>query len=116
MGNQLDNHDELCGFCIVRKIESDKKHRSFVLSLIVVKKDLRGNGYGTTLFNTLVDKLSANTTKKIVICIHSLEESCIFYERLGFKKTEYICGYMVDVDNIKEDDIIMKYTKDSLSH
>jgi ribosomal protein S18 acetylase RimI-like enzyme len=115
MGNQLDNHDELCGFCILRKIESDKKHKSFVLSLIVVKKELRGNGYGTTLFNTLVHKLSNNTSKDLIIYTHSLEESCIFYKRLGFENTDYICGYMEDVDNIKEDDIIMKYTKNSLS-
>ena len=114
MGNQIDNHDELCGFCIVRKIESDKKHKSFVLSLIVVKKELRGNGYGSTIFKTLMDKLS-NTTKDLIIYIHSLEESCIFYKRLGFERTDYICGYMEDVDNIKEDDIIMKYTHISLN-
>ena len=111
MGNQIDNHDELCGYCILRKIESNKKHRSFVLSLIVVKKELRSNGYGTTIFKTLIDKLSENTNKKLIIYIHSLEESSMFYKRLGFIKTDYICGYMEDIDNIKDEDIIMKYTR-----
>ena len=115
MGDQIENHDELCGFCIVRKIESDKKHRAFVLSLIVVKKVLRGNGYGTTIFKTLIDKLSNNTTKDLIIYTHSLEESSIFYERLGFKKTDYVCGYIEDIDNIQETDIILEYTKNSLS-
>ena len=115
MGDQIENHDELCGFCIVRKIESDKKHRAFVLSLIVVKKVLRGNGYGTTIFKTLIDKLSNNTTKDLIIYTHSLEESSIFYERLGFKKTDYVCGYIEDIDNIQETDIILEYTTNSLS-
>ena len=29
MGDQIENHDELCGFCIIRKIGSDKKYKSF---------------------------------------------------------------------------------------
>ena len=115
MGDQIENHDELCGFCIIRKIESDKKHRAFVLSLIVVKKVLRGNGYGTTIFKTLIDKLSNNISKDLIIYTHSLEESSIFYERLGFKKTDYVCGYIEDIDNIQETDIILEYTKNSLS-
>ena len=111
MGSNILINDELCGFCVLRKIENVKTHRAFVLSLIVVKELLRGNGYGTTIFNALIDKLFSQSIKKVIIYIHALEESCVFYKRLGFVQTKHICGYIQDIDNISEKDIIMKYTK-----
>jgi predicted GNAT family N-acyltransferase len=109
IGDNIENKDELCGICIVRLINNTKKIRSNVMTLLCIRNDLRGSGYGSTLLKIIMNKVKPkNSKKENFLYIHSLESSVKFYKLHGFEETTYICDYMYILEEeVYNDDIIL---------
>ena len=108
MGDNIENEDELCGICIVRLISNTKKIRSNVMTLLCIRDDLRGNGYGSMFLKLIMNKIKpTNSKKENLLYIHSLESSVQFYKSHGFEETMSICDYMYTLEEVDDDDIIL---------
>lgn len=104
----FENNDYIIGCCLLRLIQKTKKERKYVITLIGIKNELRGNGLGSKLFELLIGYLKQYSQKKIIF-IHSLQERTSFYERLGFIETMEYCDMLYNYEDIDDNDIIMKY-------
>lgn len=108
MGDAVERLDELCGICVLRLAENTKTEQKYVISLLCIHRELRGNGYGTILLNEIMEKIrSKGSQKKIEIYVHSLEMSVNFYKSNGFIDTDKVCDYLHTLEEVDEEDIIL---------
>ena len=103
------DHDDIIGYCIIQDIRDYKPNEReimsglFSISLDVLKmyptvisdfmiaKDLRRQGYGTTLANNVI----LNYYPDVNMSLHAVEDGVFFWDKLGFKYVDGLDSVMI---------------------
>ena len=77
---------DIIACCMFQSIQNTKKQRSYIIPIMIVRKDKRGRGIGTSCLQKVISYLhSISKDKRLQICLYSFSSSRLFYEKNGFE-------------------------------
>lgn len=77
---------DIIACCIFQSIQNTKTQRSYIIPIMLVKKDKRGHGIGTSCLQKVISYLhSISKDKRLQIFLYSFSSSRSFYEKNGFE-------------------------------
>jgi len=82
-----DYKNEIIGIAVIRKILHTSTKIRIYIPLIAIHKDMRSFGYGSLILDEIINKFNKTKTKTLEIVLLSLDNTCDFYGKLGFVKS-----------------------------